>query len=425
MKTIVCIAACLLMTGSMLAQDNKLETDAGMHEAVASQDAETRAAMLTASQYPKVLSLIEEAKDRSQASFRSLVGNFEQKKQGWFYELSRYPDLMHTLATKPAGASRTEINPLLPNQDKTLQNAAWHLYNYHHADLTEADNMNQQAKDQFEQLIQKLEAPAQSAFRTLSTHPDVMSMLTENIPLTTRLGEQYSANPTTVTQQLATKHDSLVVQNQQEIANYKQQLDANPDAQQQLNQAAQEYANTNGYILPNQTVINMNIYANPYSYWFGYPYWYDAPLWYPGAYWNCFGMTYGLGWPGFYAFPSYGFTTWFFRDGYWNYPALYRVYGSYYRHALPGYHGYYAPNHAFMQAAHEHFAPGYAPRMVNAPAPAMRNESMPEQHYAAPQRMQPQRSSYGNFNTGGAVHINGGYNGGFRGGFGAPAGRHR
>jgi hypothetical protein len=85
----------------------------------------------------------------------------------------------------------------------------------------------------------------------------------------------------------------LVVQNQAQLAAYKRELDKNPQAKQELNQAAKDFARSNGYILPNGQIAYGSGYgygyANPYSYWFGYPYWYGSALWYPGAYWGSFG----------------------------------------------------------------------------------------------------------------------------------------
>ncbi|MDB5272799.1 MAG: hypothetical protein JWO58_1166 [Chitinophagaceae bacterium] len=377
---------------------NKLETDEGMFTAVASQDVNTRNAMLTASQYPQVLNDIAQSRQRSQGAFQSLVGNFGREKQGWFYELTRYPDLLHKLAIQPQKSSKSDIFALLPSQDKTLQDAAWNLYRHHHADIVEADNLNIQAQNNFNSTIQGLDSHTQDAFRLLSDHPDVLMLLTDNISLAEDLGHQYAANPSGFSHQLALKHDSLAIQNQQEIADYKKQMADNPGAQQEMNQAAQDFANSNGYMLPNnQNIGNNYYYVNPYSYWFGYPYWYSSPLWYPNAYWGSFGFSFGLGGLGYYGFPAYGYSNWFFHGGYWRYPHLYRAYGAYYRNNMGGYRGYYSPNHAFMQGAHDHFTPNYHPRSSNF-NPGVRNNNNPRGNYGG----------NGNYNNRGGGNYQGG-----------------
>jgi hypothetical protein len=70
-----------------------------MQQTVASYDADVRESILTASQYPVVLVNIQNVHNQAQNSFQNVIKDFSQKKQGWFYELTRYPDLLHTLAT--------------------------------------------------------------------------------------------------------------------------------------------------------------------------------------------------------------------------------------------------------------------------------------------------------------------------------------
>lgn len=318
-------------------QTNQLETDKGMQNSVASYNSDVRQAILLASQFPQTLSQLQQEKNQTQASFQGLISDFSQKKQGWFYELTRFPDLAHTLATLPAGQSRDEIKKLLPNNDENLETAAWRLYRHHKDDLIEADKLNLQAQESFNKAIQNLDTPSQDAFKKLSQYPDVLALLTDNLDLTTKLGQQYIADKDGLTSQLASLHDSLMTQNQAQMAAYKKELENNPQAKQELNQAAQDFARSNGYILPNgQVGYNVNYgYANPYSYWFGYPYWYGSALWYPSAYWGSFGLSYGFGGFGFSAFPAYGFSNWFYNGGYYmNYPYLYNHFGNYYRNVI-------------------------------------------------------------------------------------------
>lgn len=326
----------LLLNISFLssAQNTTLETDKGLQVSIAGYDADVRQAILVASQYPAVLSEMQQTKTNTQNSFHFLINDFSQKKQGWFYELSRFPELTHTLASLPRGKSRDEINALLPNQDETLTKAAWRLYKHHQQDVQQLDQLYQQAEADFQKNTASLDANTQAAFRTLAKFPDVLVLLTDNITLTSQLGQQYASNKEAFAQQLAAKHDSLVIQNQAQIAAYQKALAQNPQAKQELNQAARDFARSNGYILPNGQVVYGNGYgyANPYSYWFGYPTWYGTALWYPSAYWSSFGLSYGFGGLGISAFPSWGFSNWFFNAGYYyNYPYLYNSFGNYRR----------------------------------------------------------------------------------------------
>lgn len=342
----------------------QFDTEKGIVNAIATYNADVRQSILVASQYPQVFADIRRLKDKEQTSFHTLISNFSQEKQGWFYELTRYPDLLHTLAIKPDGLKRDDVGNLLPNKEQTLEKAAWRLYRFHKADLVEADNLNQQADEAYNKLLGSLELPVKVAFQNLVKYPDVMSILTNNLALTTEVGKQYVADKEAYNQFLAAKHDSLVIQNDREVAYYKKQLDENPQAKAELTQAAKDYAQENGYIVPNTSnYYNQNYYVNPYSFWFGYPYWYGSPLWYPSAYWGGFGFNYGLGGLGFYGFPTFGFTNWFFNGGYYyRYPTLYRHLGNYYRNTIVNNRVVVPATRGFMNAAREHYSPNTSAR---------------------------------------------------------------
>ncbi|GAB3997397.1 hypothetical protein GCM10028807_42510 [Spirosoma daeguense] len=335
-------------------QSNQLETQQGLLNAIAPYNASQRQAMLTASQYPQVLTDIQKAQETSRSSFEALINGFSQNKQGWFYDLTRYSDLMHQLAQLPKGTTEDAVKQLAPASEPAVQEAAWRLYRHHNDDLIKADNLNQQANQTFEKLIGNLDANTQTAFRQLLAYPDALVLLTNNSDLTAQLGQQYAANTSDISGQLATLHDKLAADHESEVAAYRKQLDADPQASQELKQAAQTYAQANGFLLPNGTYSGNLMYANPYSFWFGYPYWYGTALWYPGAYWGGFGLTYGLGTFGMYGFPAFGFNNWFFNGGYAGYPHLYTRLNGYYRTVAPM-HRFSPANRAFMNAADAHF----------------------------------------------------------------------
>lgn len=421
------------------AQNDKLETEQGFASAVAEYDLDVRSAILITSQHYTLLDQLQKNREQSQASFHSLVSSYGKRKQGWFYELSRYPETLHALATKESGASQNEINAMLPTQEKEMQSGAWHLYKHHNDDLKETDNLYIAANQNFEKTISGVDDDTKKAFRLLANHPDVLLLLTDNIELAQSLAIKASTDPSVATQ-LATKHDSLVLQNQKAIAEYKKQMEANPDANNELNKAGKNFAQSSGYILPHGQVMQTNYFNNPYSYWFGYPYWYSYPMWYPGAYWGMFGMTYGIGGMGFYGFPGFGFSTWFFHGGaYYRYPGLYRQYGYLYRRTAfnPLYHvagrgNFYAP-HSFFNVAHEHFSPGYSGGRPVVGGRGMNTSSFsgPGGNHAFYGGRMLNNGSYnvgngGRSNFGGVRGVNFGGSGGvgFRGGFGGGGGFH-
>src|SRR6185295_16781411 len=102
------------------AQSGKLETSEGLNDAVASYDANVRQSILVASQYPSVLLQLQKSQDQTMASFQKMISKFRQQKQEWFYTVTRYPELMHQLATLPAKQTKEEVYKLLPNKDPDL-----------------------------------------------------------------------------------------------------------------------------------------------------------------------------------------------------------------------------------------------------------------------------------------------------------------
>ncbi|MBO0937467.1 hypothetical protein J2I47_13000 [Fibrella sp. HMF5335] len=337
-----------------------------------------RQSVLLASQHPDVLGQLAKQQASSQQAFLALIEPFGQTKQGWFYDMARFPDLMHTLATLPDGTDRTTVDGLTKALPADLQTPAWKLYRHHHDDLVQADNLNQQANQAFDNLIAPLDGPTQTAFRQLINTPDVLTTLTQQLDKTAQLGRDYTADPAAVTRNLTALHDSLDAQNKQELAAYQQELNQDPQARQELQQAAQDYAHANGYKTgginrnvgppnPAWPVNSSYYYQNPYSFWFGYPGWYGSPFWYPSAYWLNTGFYYGpsgnmvvVGLPGF------GFSNWFFGGGYYGYPSLYNRFGNYYGRTYSDRRLWGGGNYGgFMGAAHRTYGPMAVPGRGN------------------------------------------------------------
>jgi hypothetical protein len=391
------IAAVLCISSPIwiAAQTNQLETDKGIAASIAPYDAGVRQAILQASQYPQVLTELQKKQGETVTAFQNKISIYRQTKQGWFYTLTRYPSLLHTLATLPKNQDKESVYKLLPNQDPALQKAAWRLYRHNKKGLEKIDNMQIAAQQDFEKTIQNLNPSAKAAFEKLATMPDVLTLLTNNIDLTTRLGEHYKSDPEELSSRLTAIHDSLNVQDQYETAALKKQMADDPQAQQELAQAAKDYANQYGYDMPTQQDYDMNngnYYANPYSYWFGYPLWYSYPLWYPGFYGFGPGFYLGLGGFGLYGFPSYGFSYWFYNRGYYRrYPHLYNQFGNYYHRNMEEHRVMGGVNHGFMRAADNHYNPRAGNRMNQLTTPTTYHRSAVGQTSS---------------NTGNAGHIN-------------------
>lgn len=400
-------------------------TDQSLLKVIAPFSYDVRNDILVATQYPDMLAKLATIREKSSTGFQQVIQGYPQKKQGWFYEITRYPDLMHKLATAPRKTSKDQIEAMLPNQTPELKEAAWKLYNNHHSDLVQVDNLNEQAGTAFRQMIATLDPNAQNAFKTLEEMPDVLSILNDHSDLTAKLGERFRNDPGQVREDLANVHDQLETENKEQLASYQDELKQNPQAMQELSQASQEYATQGGYSYPAPTGDKVVNYGNPYSYWFGYPSWYGSAMWYPGMYGYGSGFYFGLGgYPMVYALPSLGFSRWFFGGAYRYYPHLYRQYDHYYRYSVAPRHYAYSPRTAFIGSAARHFNPAANARGNNwngsgavrssqrfAPSGGYRPMTRSNSFQSAPSRSFRGRS----FNGGGFSRGSFG-GGGFRGG---------
>ncbi|MFC3811187.1 hypothetical protein [Lacihabitans lacunae] len=363
----VLLVSLLTNTQVFAQKTTTLETEKGISAAIAPYSADVRSYILLASLQPDVLMQLKEEQKQTAESFRNIMNNFDQTEQSRFYTLSRYPDLMELLSSLPKGKSNNEIMAILPSQDQDLQEAAWKIYKNNKSELLEMVNMYSQADIEFQNSIKSLDPDSRMAFQKLAQMPDVLTLLTDNIDLTAKLGEHFIADKNGLTSNLVALHDSLNVQNQYEYTKFKDEVGNNPDAMSELSRAAQDYANQNGYnVSPpnNYNNYTQNMYNNPYSYWFGYPSWYGSPMWYPNSFWYNMGLYSGNGF-GLYGFPSYGFANWFFSPSvYVRYPNLYNNFGNYYRNQVHTQRFVSPASSGFMNVAHSHFSPN-APRGLN------------------------------------------------------------
>ena len=405
-------------------------TDQSLLKVIAPYNDDVRNDILVATQYPDMLAKLAGIREQSSTGFQQVIQGYPQKKQGWFYEITRYPDLMHKLAAAPRKTSREQIEAMLPNRTPELKEAAWKLYNNHHTDLVQVDNLNEQAGTAFRQMIATLDPDAQNAFKTLEEMPDVLSILNDHSDLTAKLGERFRNDPGQVRGDLPNVHDQLEAENKEQLASYQDELKQNPQAMQELGQASQEYATQGGYSYPAPTGDKVVNYGNPYSYWFGYPSWYGSAMWYPGMYGYGSGFYFGLGgYPMVYALPSLGFSRWFFGGAYRYYPHLYRQYDHYYRYSVAPRHYAYSPRAAFIGSAARHFNPSANARGNNwdrsgavrssqrfAPSGSYRPMTRSNSFQSAPSRSFSGRSFNGGGFSGGGFSRGGFGGGGFRGG---------
>jgi hypothetical protein len=329
-------------------QDSLKKDDDDIIAAIAPYSSDVRDAILNVSQYPQTIVKIERVQARTSQSFQDRVSAYPREEQEKFYELARYPDLIHQLVEGPP-KTLEQVKPTLTNYPKETVDAVSFLFPMRLADLTAMDKMYQKSQETVDKLTNSLPSDAQADFKKVVAMPDVMNLLTERIDLVVSLGEAYKADPQGTKEKLDQQSGQINAQNQKDLDDYKKQVESDPQMQEEMKKSAQEFADSysaNGedqspsdaVLSQNQqpTVVNNYYYGsnynpNPYPYWFGYPYWYSYPMWYPYPLYYHTGFYLGVG--GnlvVVGLPSRAYSGWFFNYGYHRYPRYYSYCNNFY-----------------------------------------------------------------------------------------------
>jgi hypothetical protein len=290
-----------------------------------------------ACEYPAAIVSIASLQKNTSDEFVNLISSYSKNEQEDFWNLTRYPSLISSLAQ---GGRKTEdqINAILIDYPADIHEIALKYGTEYYDQIQKMDEIQSQADAQFDQIISDYPPETQEALSDIIQFPEIISLLNDHLSLTVRVGDRFRRNP----QGVIHRADSLNLvearQKTEDTEAWKQSIEQNPDEANDLQNAAKDYAAENGYT---QQEINAsptpdevsNYTCNPYSYWFGYPTWYPYSYWYPYPYWfDC----------GFYrdrsgriviiGSPSRYFTDWYFYSPkHWRrYPNLCDAYIDHY-----------------------------------------------------------------------------------------------
>jgi hypothetical protein len=332
-------------------QDSLKKEDDDIISSIAPYPADVRNAILNVSQYTQKLVKVERIQARSSQSFQDLVADYPREEQEKFYELSRYPDLVHQLATS-SYTTFDQVKPMLDHYPKELAATVSALFPSHLKEIKSMDKTYQASQEAFEKINESLPSDVQTDFKKIVGMPDVMSLLTEHINLVVSLGEAYKNDPEGTRKKLDEVNSQVAAQDQKDLDEYKQKVATDPQMQEEMKKSSQEFADSysanndssynNNQQIQNQnqqpTVINNYYgspagygYGSPYPYWFGYPYWYSYPMWYPRPLYYYTGFYLGTGGNVVViGMPSRFYSNWFFNYGYRRYPRYYGFCNTYY-----------------------------------------------------------------------------------------------
>ncbi len=304
--------------------------------AVAMYPRETRKIIFTASEYPQVILKLNAMQHDSQGAFTTLISTYSKKEQEKIWNLTRYDNLIADLSANP-GKSKKEINVLLDNYPAEIHKSALSEYKTNFDLLVEIDQMNVTYDTNFKILMDDYSPEVQNVFREMVNMPEVLDILNDNMEYTRIVGDSFKKDPDWILHKTDSLNLVLNQKNTKEANDWKQSLNDDPEAQKEYVQAAQEYAQYNGYQPSDyntpMTEFDTNYTPNPYTWWFGYPSWYPDNSWNPNPYWYDWGFYYGPGKQIVYT----GLPSSYFMDWYFFYPEHHKRYAELSNH----YYNYY------------------------------------------------------------------------------------
>lgn len=332
-----------LDTGGFRDEDREIAKE------VASFSAEERHAALVAAGHPEDLLEVQQIQTESADAFADLVDGFSRKDQEQIWDLVRYPGLVADLA-RGGPKSDAELDRIAARHPEAIRDAIRREGRERYATWVEIYALDLEAEQEFSRVIARHPAEVRAAFQRLRGRPELLSLLVENVGVATRIGAAYRADPTRVEARFDALHQEVLAARREQEKSWAAELE-NPEARRELETAAREFAEDQGYALDEgdpavvrTRVVHVDHYVNvnPYPYWFGYPTWYAYPYWYPASVWSHVGFRFGsgfgfgyvglpspyfLGWYNdFYYGPRYGYA------GYWGRPYGYYGGSRPYRH---------------------------------------------------------------------------------------------
>ena len=294
-------------------------------EALVLYPEDVRLAILEASKYPEVLIKMEGIQQRTSEDFAVLLESYSKDVQQDIWDVARYPDLISRLVLE-GDRSPGKIRVILQNYPDVIHQRALKVGVDYYNLLEKVDALQYSSDLAFRGLISTYPPETQDALRTLTDLPEVLTILTDNIRLTILVGDMYQKDPDWLWRKADSLNLVVARQRAEDLEEWKQSLEDNPDAVAELKNTATAYEEEYGYddvyydydddIYYDhevETVIVERHYYHHYPYWFGYPRWYVYPRWRPYPWWYDWGFyVRPAGTVVVVGFPSYYVTNWYF-----------------------------------------------------------------------------------------------------------------
>lgn len=306
-RIIVIIALFLLAILNIQAQVKGLlgqlpEEEQSTLEAIALYPHDERTAILEASAHPEILVRLQNIRMQTETQFRDLLAPLPEEDQKKIYNFARYPELIADILEDGRQKTRAEMHALLHGYPGEIHDDAIFVNRRYFDLLTSTERLYTKSEDKFEAVLKRYPENVREAYRRLIMLPEIISILAENMSTTVLLGDIYTQNPVELIREMDSLNVVVAEEKARELSAWKEQLEEDPEAMYEYEQASREFAREQGYDddvydgpVPEKYTTDFYIHHvwRPYPYWFGWPWWYSFEVWYPYPWWYHWGYYYG------------------------------------------------------------------------------------------------------------------------------------
>ena len=211
---------------------------------------DVREAILETTLHPDVIVDLGKIADGSRKAFRDLVGQMPREDQALVWEVVRYPAMLDKVKALGDSPSEDAVRAAIADQPAKAQEALLQLAQKQPALIDQAHDIRLQAEDQVTAVLSQLPLPVESAFRIVIDHPEALSAMNENPEIVAKIAEVYQRDKVHVLARLEEVSQQIDDEYDDAVQSWAQQLEANPEATQQLIAASQAYADQNDIAAP-------------------------------------------------------------------------------------------------------------------------------------------------------------------------------
>lgn len=292
-------------------------------------DESLRDAVLDASVHPDALASLSAIQERSSREFRSRLDGEERATQQDVWELSRYPELVDELVLG-GRPTRGAVDDIVEGHPKRIQEIARGLALHHFSLVRDIATIREEAERENRLALASLPLSTQASFEALIERPDLLSAMLREPAVPARLARMVREDSWNARTTLDREHARLTDEREQELDDWRETIENDPEAERELRESAEQFAEDEGYEDPDdyaddyadydaddhdrvetRTEVH-HIYHHPYPWWFGPPHWQVGWHWYPHhTHWG-FHVSIGGGLL-IHSLPSPVFSYWHYR----------------------------------------------------------------------------------------------------------------